>query len=194
MPAYDLILANIGKHIQLDPPEIDFFTSLLQYRQVAKKEIIVQEGSICRYEHFVISGCFKSFSTDNKGNEHILLFAAEDWWCGDLYSFLTGKPARFTTAAIEDAEIFMIHKEDQLKLYEKVPKFERFYRLLFQNALVAQFNRIDQNLSLSAEEKYLQFRQQYPHLEQRIPQKEIASYLGITPEFLSKLRRKMAGR
>jgi CRP-like cAMP-binding protein len=138
----------------------------------------------------VIRGCFKSYSIDEKGNEHIIMFAPEDWWMGDLYSFLTGKPSRFYTVALEASEILMISKSDLQRLYETVPKFERFFRILFQSALVAQFQRIDQNLSMTAEERYLEFQNRYPQLEQRIPLKQIASFLGITPEFLSIIRRK----
>jgi len=187
-----LLLQNISKHISLNKVETDFFISLLQFRNVKKKELLIREGDIVRHEHFVLKGCFKSYSVDDKGDEHIILFAPEDWWMGDLYSFLTEKPSRFYTEAMEDSEIAIISRISLQQLYEQVPKFERFFRILFQNALVAQFQRIDQNLSMAADEKYLQFRDKYPQLEQRLPQKQIAAFLGITPEFLSMIRRKMA--
>jgi CRP-like cAMP-binding protein len=187
-----LIIQHISKHISLDAIETDFFISLLQFRNVKKKELLIREGDIVRHEHFVLKGCFKSYSVDDKGDEHIIMFAPEDWWMGDLYSFLTERPSRFYTEAIEDSEIAFISKTNLQRLYEEVPKFERFFRILFQNALVAQFQRIDQNLSMTADEKYLQFRQKYPQLEQRLPQKQIAAFLGITPEFLSMVRRKIA--
>lgn len=184
------ILTHVARHITLDVAERDFFISLLQFRIMKKKEILIREGDVCHHEHYVIKGCFKSYSVDEKGNEHIIMFAPEDWWMGDLYSFLTGKPSRFHTVALEASEIFMISKPDLQRLYETVPKFERFFRILFQSALVAQFHRIDQNLSMTAEERYNEFQNRYPLLEQRIPLKQIASFLGITPEFLSTIRRK----
>jgi CRP-like cAMP-binding protein len=187
-----LLLKNVAKHVTLTQEESDFFISLLEFREVAKKQFVVREGDICRHEHFVLKGCFKTYSVDEKGNEHIIMFAPEDWWTGDLYSYLTGNPSKFNIEAMEDSEVAMISKQHHQLLYEKVPKFEKFFRVLFQNALVAQFQRIDENLSLTAEEKYLQFRARYPQLEGRLPLKQIAGFLGITPEFLSIVRRKLA--
>lgn len=187
-----LLLKNVSKHVTLTQEEADYFVSLLEFREIAKKQFVVREGDICRHEHFVLKGCFKTYSVDEKGNEHIIMFAPEDWWTGDLYSYLTGNPSKFNIEAMEDSEVAMISKQNHLLLYEKVPKFEKFFRILFQNALVAQFQRIDENLSLTAEEKYLQFRARYPQLEGRLPLKQIAGFLGITPEFLSIIRRKLA--
>lgn len=191
---YERILQNISRHITLDKTEEDFFLSLLQYRRIKKKEFIVKEGEVCKAQHFVIRGCFKSYSIDEKGGEHVVMFAPEDYWMGDLYSFLTDNPSRLYTEALEDSEIFLISRTNVQRLYEQVPKFERFFRILFQNALLAQFQRIDQNLTLSGEEKYLLFREKYPQLEQRLSQKQIAAYLGITPEFLSIVRRRLLTR
>jgi CRP-like cAMP-binding protein len=120
------------------------------------------------------------------------MFAVEEWWTGDLYSFLTQTPGNFIIDALEDTELLQISKDDLEKLYECVPKFERFFRLILQNAFVAQQQRINQNLSFTAEECYLHFIKKYPQLEQRLPQKQVAAYLGITPEFLSMIRRKLA--
>jgi CRP-like cAMP-binding protein len=187
-----LILKNVSKHISLDQTETDFFISLLEYRKIKKKELLIRDGDIVRHDHFVLKGCFKTYSVDDKGDEHIIMFAPEDWWVGDLHSFLTETPSGFYTEALEDSEILQISKTNQQRLYDEVPKFERFFRIIFQNALVTQFKRIDQNLSMTADEKYLEFRNKYPQLEQRLPQKQIAAFLGITPEFLSMIRRKMA--
>ena len=119
------------------------------------------------------------------------MFGVEDWWVGDLYSFLTQTPSAYFIDALEDAEVLQISKANLDRLYEQVPKFERFFRLIIQNAFIAQQKRINQNLSFSAEQRYLDFIKTYPSLEQRIPQKQIAAYLGITPVFLSMLRRKL---
>lgn len=122
------------------------------------------------------------------------MFGIEDWWVGDLYSFLTQTPATYFIEALENTTVLQIAKADLEKLYERVPKFERFFRIILQNAFIAQQQRINQTLSLKAEEKYDHFLKKYPQLEQRLSQKHIASYLGITPEFLSMLRRKKAGK
>jgi CRP-like cAMP-binding protein len=115
-----------------------------------------------------------------------------DWWIGDLYSFLTQTPAIYYIDALEDTEILQISKHDLDTLFQHVPKFERFYRMVFQNALIAQRQRINQNLSFTAEQRYLNFIDKYPEMEQRISQKHVAAFLGITPEFLSMIRRKIA--
>jgi CRP-like cAMP-binding protein len=122
------------------------------------------------------------------------MFGIEDWWVGDLYSFLTQTPASYFIDAIEDTEILQITKANLDKLYEQVPKFERFFRIMLQNAFIAQQQRINQNLAFTAEQRYADFLQRYPQLEQRLSQKQISSFLGITPVFLSMLRRKLANR
>jgi CRP-like cAMP-binding protein len=122
------------------------------------------------------------------------MFGVEDWWVGDLYSFLTQTPSTYFIQALETTEVLQINKAQLDELYERVPKFERFFRILLQNAFIAQQNRINQNLSFTAEQRYLDFITKYPHLEQRIPQKHVAAYLGMTPVFLSMLRKKIASR
>lgn len=134
------------------------------------------------------------YSVDKNGTEHVIMFAIEDWWVGDLYSFLSESPTTFYIEALEDTYILQISKPDLDKLYEKVPKFERFFRIMFQKAFIAQQHRINMNLSANAEERYLTFLKKFPHLEQRLPQKQIAAYLGMTPEMVSIIRRKMASR
>lgn len=191
---YKLILESIAKHIVLDRTEIDYFLSLLEVKSLKKKELLIREGDIVKHEYFVASGCFKTYSVDERGIEHITLFASEGWWTGNLASFLTGKPSELYTEAIEDSELLHISKENKERLYQQVPKFERFFRILYQNALMTQFQRVNQNISMLAPEKYLHFQSQYPLLAQRIPQKHIASFLGITPEFLSMIRRRQFAR
>jgi CRP-like cAMP-binding protein len=187
----DRIIANISKHIRLDEEEKAFFLSLLKPRTLKKKELLLRVGDICRYESFVNKGCLRSFYIDDNGVEHIVMFAIEDWWTSDLYSLLTRKPARFSIEAMEETEVLQIAQEDLELLYDKVPKFDRLYRILLQNAFIAHENRITQNLSLTGEQRYLEFQQKYPTLEQRIPQKQIAAFLGMTPEFLSMIRRRL---
>jgi CRP-like cAMP-binding protein len=191
---FELILQNVTRHIHLDDTETDFFISLLKYKTLKRKDYLLKEGEICKTENFIVKGCLRTYTIDDKGFEHILMFGIEDWWVGDLYSFLTHTPATYFIDALEDTEILQIEQENLEKLYEKVPKFERFFRLIIQNAFIAQQNRINQNLSFTAEQKYLDFIKRYPELEQRISQKHVSAYLGITPVFLSMLRRKLAIR
>lgn len=184
------ILANVSKLIELLPDEEAYFISLLQLKTIKRKDFLLQTGDVCHYETFVCKGCLRSYYIDNNGVEHNTLFAVEGWWTGDLYSLITNNPSRYFIEALEDTEVLQISKSNLDLLYQNVPKFERFFRLLLQNAYVAQEQRIVQNLSSTAEERYASFLKRYPQLGQRITQKHIASYLGITPEFLSMLRRK----
>lgn len=188
----DLILQHIGRHIQLDQTECDFFISLLQTKKLKRKELLLKAGDICRTENFIVKGCLRAYTIDDNGFEHVVMFGIEDWWVGDLFSFLTQSPATYFIDALEDTEILQISKANLEKLYERVPKFERFFRLILQNAFIGHQNRINQNLSFTAEQRYIDFQKKYPHLEQRISQKQVAAYLGITPVFLSMIRRKLS--
>ncbi|HEY0056220.1 MAG TPA: Crp/Fnr family transcriptional regulator [Pedobacter sp.] len=188
----DLILQNISRHIQLDHTETDFFLSLLRPKKFKRKEFLLRQGDICKMETFIVKGCVRTYTLDENGFEHIVMFGTEDWWVGDLYSFLTQSQATYYIDALEDTEVLQISKSDLDKLYERVPKFERFFRLILQNAFIAQQQRINQNLAFTAERRYLHFIEKYPKLEQRIPQKQVAAYIGITPVFLSMLRRKLS--
>lgn len=190
----DILVENVSKHISLTEDEWNFFASLPQKKLFAKKEFLLRSNEVCHYEIFVVSGCLRNFYIDDKGDEHTTLFATDGWWTGDLFSFFTQKPSRYFIEALEETTVLQFNTADINLLYTKVPKFERFFRILLQNAYIAQEQRIVQNLSNTAEERYEAFRQKYPSLEQRITQKHIASYLGITPEFLSMLRRKAAGK
>lgn len=188
----DLILQNISRHIQLEKTETDFFISLLQTKKLKRKEFLLKQGNICKTENFIVKGCLRTYTIDDNGFEHIVMFGIEDWWVGDLYSFLSQSPATYFIDALEDTEILQITKSDLDKLYERVPKFERFFRLILQNAFIAQQQRINQNLSFTAERRYLDFIAKHPNLEQRLSQKQVSAYLGITPVFLSMLRKKLS--
>jgi CRP-like cAMP-binding protein len=191
---FDRILQNVAKHIQLDKTETDFFVSLLQHKTLKRKDYLLKQGNICKNENFIIKGCLRTYTIDENGFEHIVMFGIEEWWVGDLYSFLTQTPANYFIDALEDTEVLQITKENLDKLYERVPKFEKFFRLILQNAFIAQQNRINQNLSFTAEQRYLDFIKKYPQIEQRISQKQVSAFLGITPVFLSMLRRKLANK
>ena len=187
----DLILQHISRHIQLDKTETDFFLSLLKFKTLKRKEYLLKPYEVCKTENFIVKGCLRTYTLDANGFEHIVMFGIEDWWVGDLFSFLTQKPSAYFIDALEDSEVLQISKTNLDKLYERVPKFERFFRLILQNAFIAQQERINQNLSYTAEQRYLEFVKKYPHLEQRLSQKQVSAYLGITPVFLSMLRRKL---
>lgn len=186
---YELILKNISRHINLTKEEEDYFKSILKHRALRKRQYLLQAGDVCRYENYIIKGCLRAYTVDNKGEEHIAMFGMEDWWISDLYSFLTETPATQHIDALEDSEVFSIEKKDLENLYKEVPKFDRLMRILLQNAFVTNQNRILASISQTAEEQYLAFIQKYPSLEQRVPQHQIASYLGITPETISRIRK-----
>lgn len=187
---FDRILANFAKHIALNPAETDFALSLLRRKTIKKKAVLLFAGDVCAAMSFVTTGCLRIYHADTAGKEHILLFAPEDWWAVDTLSFYAKTPAFYTIDALEDAEVLQLGYDDLENLYERVPKFERFFRILSQNGFILYQRRIVSNLSESAEERYARFKKLYPNLSRRIAQKHIASYLGITPEFLSQLRRK----
>lgn len=186
----NVIVRNMSRHITLTADEERIFRSLLGYRRVRRRQYLLQEGDICRHENYVLSGCLRAYYIDRDGFEHITQFAVEDWWISDLGSFLTQSPATLTIDALEDSELLQFDRPSLEELYKKVPKFERFFRILLQNAFVAQQRRILDTLSRPAEERYREFASRYPTFLRRIPQKHIAAYLGITPEFLSRIRRK----
>jgi len=185
---YDLILKNISRFITLTPEEEQYFTSILKIKKLKKKQYLLQEGDITRHEYFVNKGCLRTYAIDEKGQEHIIQFAIEDWWTADLGSFISQSPADLNVQCLEDSELIQISYNDLQQLYIEIPKLERFFRIIIQNAFVAAQKRIINNLSLPAMERYIRFRDQYPKIEQRVPQYMIASYLGITKEFLSKIR------
>jgi CRP-like cAMP-binding protein len=189
---FELLLTNISRQIDLDAREVEYLKSVVQFRKLRRRQYLVQAGDVCKFDTFVAKGCLRAYYVDNDGNDHLLQFAPEDWWISDLHSFLTQTPAWLNVDALEESELIQLDKPGLEKLYQTVPKFERYFRIMLQKAFIAHQQRILQNISLTADERYLLFRQKFPSLEQRIPQHQIASYLGITPEFLSKIRKKLA--
>ena len=189
--SFDLLISSISRHITLTAEEVEFFTSLLRSKSLANGEFLLREGDVCKYESFVVKGCLKTYYLDENGIEHIIDFSIEEWWADDLYSLLTQTASKSNIKAIEDTDILQISKTDLELLYKKIPKFERFFRILFQNAYITQREQINQALSASAEERYLLFLKKKPYAEKRFSQKDIASYLGITPQFLSTLKKKL---
>jgi CRP-like cAMP-binding protein len=184
---HDLLLANIAKHITLTDDEQSFFVSLLQVKKLRKKQYLNQEGDIAKGPSFVTGGILRGYSLDKNGYEHVIQFAPPGWWIGDMASMIKQKPGKLYVDALEDSEVLWLWKADLDKLYTEVPKFERFFRILAETAVATYQNRLINYLSLPAIERYAEFCKQYPSLIQRLPQKQVASYIGVTPEFLSKM-------
>ena len=189
--SFNLLLANISKHISLTVEETELFTSLLNLKSFATGKFLLREGDICRYESFITKGCLKTYYLDEDGIEHIVDFLVEEWWADDLYSFFTETASKSNIKAIENTDVVQISKNNLELLYQKIPKFERFFRILFQKAYISQRDQINLILSAPAKERYILFLKQKPYSITRFSQKDIASYLGITPQFLSALKKKI---
>lgn len=188
----ELLINYFSKFLPLEDQEIVFLKSVFRERKVKRRQFILQEGDICRYNSFVVEGCFRMYMVDENGKEHNLQFAIENWWIGDLGSFHSEQPSQLNIEAIEKSVILQIKKEDQLRLFVEFPKFNRIFRVITENAFVALQRRVLQNISSSAEERYLDFMERYPYFFNRISNVQIASYLGVTPEFLSTIRKRLA--
>lgn len=185
------ILQNIAKHISLTAEEQHLFLSKVETKHFKSKTLLLNAGEICKHSYFVNSGMLRSFNINDNIVEHVLSFACEGWWISDLYSYISQKPGNLFIEVLEDAEVVVLSKENQELLYSEIPKLERFFRILIENSLVAHQERLMDNLSLSAEERFEKFCKKYPTLIQKIPQKQIASFIGVTPEFLSKMKSRM---
>lgn len=188
---FEVLFSKIEEKIKLSDSEKDICKSLFSPKKLRRRQYILQQDDICKNLIFVEKGILRSYSIDTKGNEHILQFAPEGWWISDVYSFLTGEAAVYNIEAIEDSELLLISKSSLDELYERVPKFERYFRLLSQANMVATHRRLTASLSDSADEKYLRLLSAYPNIVARVPQHMIASYLGITPETLSRVRKRI---
>jgi len=186
-----LIIDNLSKHISLTPQEQELFLSKTEIRQYKAKTILLNAGEVCKTSYFVNSGVLRSFNINDNIVEHVLSFACSSWWISDMYSLLSQKPGNLFIQVLEDAEVVLLSKENQEMLYQEIPKLERFFRILTENSLVAHQERLMDNLSLTAEERFEKFCNKHHDLIQKVPQKQIASYLGVTPEFFSKMKSKM---
>lgn len=187
---------NLHKHIlakvKLTDEEFFVVTTFFVPKKLRRKQFLLQAGDVCKYLAFVSKGCLRSYSVNEKGEENIVQFAVEDWWITDLKSFLTNEPAVYNIDALEDSELLLIDKASQDKLYNTIPKIEHYFRILLENSNTAAQKRISDFISASAEDRYLNFLKTYPKLVQRIPQSQIASYLGIKPQSLSRIRKELS--
>jgi len=187
----NLILNNISKHISLSKEEEALFISKLKIKQYKAKTILLSSGEIANCTYFVNSGILRSFTINDNIIEHVLHFACEGWWIGDMYSYISEKPGILFIEVLEDAEVVIITKENHQDLYQEIPKLERYFRILAENSLVAHQERLMDNLSLSAEERFDKMCKKYPSLIQKVAQKHLASYIGVTPEFFSKMKARL---
>lgn len=185
------ILDNISKIVTLSPEEELLFLSKIETKHYKAKTIILSAGEVCKHSYFVNSGILRSFTINDNIVEHVLSFACEGWWIGDMYSLLSQKPGNLFIEVLEDAEVVLLSKENQEELYHQIPKLERFFRIIVENSLVSYQERLMDNLSLTAEERFEKFCKKYPTLIQKVPQKQIASFIGVTPEFFSKMKSRL---
>lgn len=184
------LLAYFQKTIPLKNEEKQLVIELFKPKLYRKRQYVLLEGVVCNQFNFVVRGCLRMYKIDDKGNTHILQFASENWWLSDIGSFHDCKPSDLNIDALEDTMVLQISHENLLLLYKQAPKFDRIFRVLIENSFVSLQKRLLQNISSTAEERYLTFLENYSHLSNRLPQTQIASFLGITPEFLSRLRNK----
>ncbi len=186
--ALDIAFKSFDQHIDLSDEEKRTFESLIEVVEIEKRRHVLKAGQVCKYEYFVLEGCLRSYYVDEEAIEHTTMFAAEGWWTGNLKSFMRVIPSDFYLETLENSKLLRLGKGAVEELYLKVPKFERYFRILLQNRLLSTQERISNHLSATAKERYLKFIKTHPNLIQRVPLKHIASYLGITPTYLSRLR------
>lgn len=189
---FERLFQNFEEKVQLTGEEKDRCRSFFLPKKLRKRQYLLQEGDACKYIAFVEKGMLRSYTVDDKGLEHIVQFAFEGWWISDQYSFLTGEPSQYNIDALEDCELLLLAKPAEEQLLEQVPKMERYFRILLQNSLIAMQRRLVSSLSDTAEKKYRGLVQSCPTIPQRVPQHMMASYLGITPETLSRIRRQIS--
>ncbi|MDX5347602.1 MAG: Crp/Fnr family transcriptional regulator [Hymenobacteraceae bacterium] len=190
----ELLQKSIQEKVTITEKEWQQCRSYFSPKTLGKKEFLLRQGEVCRHIAFVAEGALRAYTVDARGNEHVVQFALEGWWISDNYSFLTGDSSTYNIEALEPAQVLLLSKPDMEELVLKVPKMERYFRLLMQNSLIALQRRLISSLSNTAEEKYTSLVETYPNIVQRVPQHMIASYLGISPETLSRIRRQIASQ
>jgi len=187
-----LLKQNIASHISLSEDETEAFCNLFQQQVIKKKSFLLREGEVCRFEGFVTKGLFRVYHIDQNGFEQILYFAIENWWVADIDSFTNEKPSQLYIEALEDSIVLLISKKNKEFAYANLPKIEKLFRVMTQKTHVALQRRMIDNLSKTADQRYLDFREKYPRIYSRLTNLQIAAYLGISHEFLSKIRKKLA--
>jgi CRP-like cAMP-binding protein len=194
MNPYNQLIQHFRQNVQINELEEKLVNEYFYISEFKKKELILFKGETSSHMRFIVDGCLKTYHLNEEGKEQIVHFGIEGWWVNDLYSYLTLTPATQFIEALENGRLLKIHRDDLSKLFDKSQSIERFFRLKFQNAYVAFIDRTLNSISKTAEERYFEFCEKYREIEQRVPQYLLASYLGITPEFLSLLRKKNSKR
>ena len=193
-PMFEVLFQKLDEKILLTEEEKQLCKTFFQPKRLRKKQYLLQEGDPSRYTAFVEKGMLRSYTIDNRGGEHIMQFAFEGWWIGDPYSFLTAEPSIYNIDALEDAELLLLTKQSEEQMLDRIPKLEKYFRILLQNNLIATQRRIIGALSKNAEERYSELVSSCPTIPRRVPQHMMASFLGITPETLSRIRKQIAER
>lgn len=191
---FELLHNKISSIVSISKEEFDYFKTFFTPKKLRKRQYFLQEGDVCKYQAFVVKGIMRSYTIDEKGSEHILQFASEGWWAADLSSYLTAEPSFLNIDALEEVELLLLTKPMWEQAMKEIPALEHYFRIIIQNHLVATQKRLLQSLAETADEKYNRFLQTYPECVQRLPQHQIASYLGITRETLSRIRKQAAGK
>ncbi|MDB5021045.1 MAG: cyclic nucleotide-binding protein [Pedobacter sp.] len=189
---YDLFFQMFNDRVSLSLVDQDIIKAYLTPKKLKKRQYLLQEGDVCKHLAFVTKGALRSCVLDENGTEHIRQFAVEGWTIADLFSFLTEEPATHSIEAIEDSELILISKSAHEELLQKVGKYETYMRILITNAYISLQKRFTSTVSSSVEEQYEDFLKNYPDIVSRIPQHMIASYLGLTPSTISRLRARLA--
>ena len=187
----DLLIEHVKQQVNPRPEDLYLFTSKLREVVVAKGKFLLQPDTHVKHEYFVVKGCLSAYYLDKKGNKNIVQFAIEHWWVGDFDAFYNGVPSKLYIEAIEDSTLLAINYNDLQTLFQQSPIFERYFRILVTSALISLRKRILSSLGKSIKERYLEFCESYPNIEGRVPNYQIASYLGVSAEGLSRARRKM---
>lgn len=187
---HNLLIKHINRIIPFSKTEEEEFCTYFNPKVIAKKDFLLKQGQVCKFEGFVLEGCFRIFTVDDKGNENTLYFATKDWWLIDIDSFMNQHPSDLNMQALEDSKVLLINHKDKTKLYHSLPIVEKLFRIMSQKALVAWQRRLIRNHSLSAEERYFHFINTYPEIALKLTDRQISNYLGITHEFLSKIKKK----
>ncbi len=191
---YELFFKSFNEKVSLTPEEQDRITTYLKPRKIRKKQYLLQEGDVCKSIAFVEKGALRAYSIDDSGAEHIIQFALEGWTISDLYSFLTEEAATYNIDALEDSEVVLISRVAHYEMLEKIPKYQSYILHLITGAYLAMTRRLTSVISNSSEERYETISELYPNILQRVPQHMIASYMGLKPETLSRVRRKLSSR
>lgn len=189
---FDVFFSHVLKKVSLTEEEKSVLKSFFVAKNLQKKKFLLQEGEVCKYLSFVSKGLLRSYHIDEKGDEHMNLFAWEGWWTSDIYSFSFNETAQFNIDALEDSELLLITRENLDEMTLQVPKMDRYFRILFQNSLATKERRLVSSNSYTAKEKYIQLAESNPQMIQRVPQNLIASYLGLAPETLSRIKKNIA--